>query len=272
MSQPVRFNLSAGTIPEGFCPKNWQEALDTLIALIAVTPNQNYATFVTGSQAPTSDQGPWLKDGTEWFIWDNSLGMYVKMEVTGAFNSVQIFDLSGNYTVPADITQVRVEMWGGGGGGHDVEAGPVGGAGGGGGGYCSAILVVTPGQVIPLVVGTGGASGAPGGDGLDSTFLTATARGGKKADSADIVGAGGQYNGADYGVYGSAGSAGNSSVPGTGGDAGGPGGAGGQYVANIAAATTATPAGVIPGGGGAGGKTGLQLAGNGAHGRIIVWA
>ena len=37
--------------------------------------------FVTGSTAPTSDVGPWLKNGTEWWVWDSVSGAYVSITI-----------------------------------------------------------------------------------------------------------------------------------------------------------------------------------------------
>lgn len=268
-TQPVKFVVSMGSLPEGFCGTP-QELAQAIADRLIITPDIGQSSFATGSTAPTSNVGPWFKNCEEWFVWDDDTATYIPI-TKGGFNTVELFDASGTYVVPVGIYKLKLEAWGGGGGGHEVEAGPVGGAGGGGGGYACKIFSVTPGQSIPFVVGTGGTSGAPGTDGGDTTFLTVTANGGDRGMTADICGIGGVQTGGDFGVVGSSGTAGNSSVPGTGGDAGGPGGAGGQYVANIAAATTALPNGAIPGGGGAGGKTGLQVAGTGAHGRVIIW-
>jgi hypothetical protein len=66
---------------------------------------------------------------------------------------------SGNWTVPAGVTKVLVEIVAGGGGGNIH-------GGGGGGGYLKAILPVTAGTLINYVVGAGGAGGA-GGNGIN---------------------------------------------------------------------------------------------------------
>ncbi len=70
----------------------------------------------------------------------------------GDFKNVAAFtDTSGtfiNWNVPAGITRVWVELWGGGG------AGLI--AGGGGGGYMSLLFNVTPAQTLLVTVGKGG--------------------------------------------------------------------------------------------------------------------
>jgi hypothetical protein len=72
---------------------------------------------------------------------------------------------SGPWTVPAGVTLLSVEVWGGGGAGG---AG-FGGAGGGGaaGGYSSGFMVVTPGGIVACTVGNG-ATGS--GAGTGTTF------------------------------------------------------------------------------------------------------
>jgi gliding motility-associated-like protein len=74
------------------------------------------------------------------------------------------------FTVPACVTSITVQVWGGGGGGGgvasrvntgfntDSEACSAGG-GGGGGGYVSRTYTVTPGDVYSLTIGAGGNGG-----------------------------------------------------------------------------------------------------------------
>jgi hypothetical protein len=82
----------------------------------------------------------------------------------GDYQNFQSFTstIAANWTVPAGVTKILVEAWGGGGGGA------VGG-GGGGGGYVMAQYNVTPGTIVNITCGAGGAApltiGANGGDG-----------------------------------------------------------------------------------------------------------
>lgn len=96
---------------------------------------------------------------------------------------------SGNFTVPAGVFAVETELVGGGGGG----GGNVSATGGGGGGYTFKRLAVTPGQVIPYVVGAGGtaSTGGNAGDGGATSFnTTIIAAGGKGGDTGGQGGAG----------------------------------------------------------------------------------
>lgn len=67
-------------------PPGWSGDLVALFALLQtslkVTNPVGYNSFATGGVAPTSDQGPWLKGGLEWFVWDASAGKYVPQKLT----------------------------------------------------------------------------------------------------------------------------------------------------------------------------------------------
>jgi hypothetical protein len=109
-----------------------------------------------------------------------------------------------DFTVPANVYSLDVEVVGGGGGGSSNAA--AGNVGGGGGGYGRAIITVTPGQVIAYEVGAGGVTGNPGANGGDTTFGgTLIGRGGKGGDIAGSLIAGGTVSGADIGAAGWAG-------------------------------------------------------------------
>ena len=80
---------------------------------------------------------------------------------------------SSPWTVPAGVTQIKVEVWGGGGagGGCNSAIGTSYGSGGGGGAYSTATINVTNGDIFTIVKGAGGtaASDANGGNGTASS-------------------------------------------------------------------------------------------------------
>jgi hypothetical protein len=85
-------------------------------------------------------------------------------ELSPGFGSgVQSFANSGSFVVPPGISRLEVELWGGGSGSFaSVSSTPSGG--GSGGGYArKRIEGVTPGQVINVTIGSGGAAGSTGG-------------------------------------------------------------------------------------------------------------
>lgn len=131
------------------------------------------------------------------------------------------FDQSRTWTVPDGVTVIRAYIAGGGGGGAGASPDGRGGGGGGAGGTCIALLGVSPGQVVSVVVGHGGAGGAagqPGQPGGTSSLLGVSAGGAGGGGSSPPAGGPG---GDAWGGLGSRG--------GNGGDGGGAGADGGNF-------------------------------------------
>ena len=205
------------------------------------------------------------------------------------------------FTVPAGVTQIKVECWGGGGAGGGSQNTFLTtryGGGGGGGGYSVTTFNVTAGSLYTINYGAGGTvpgsnqNGNPGGTttvfgpaGTISAFgggggLKSTAATGGAAGTGNTFsgGAGGTGSGNGAGGGGGAGSAGPG-VSGTNGaaGAGGPGspssvpygGGAGGAISNL---FTSGKAGNAPGGGGGGGQSnsGTSSGGVGAAGQVII--
>ncbi len=73
---PVTFRASPLPTNFGGTP---QEFLDALVERLSIESQDELSFFVTGSVAPTSDVGPWLKDGTTWYVWDVITGAYIPL-------------------------------------------------------------------------------------------------------------------------------------------------------------------------------------------------
>ena len=104
--------------------------------------------------------------------------MAFKTNLTAGLRS-QTFVASGNFTVPPGVANLIIVGSGGGGGGGGGSGGNSypgtccgntycgqGGVGGGGVYPVTYNLTVTPGQIVPIVVGAGGAGGNGGGTGV----------------------------------------------------------------------------------------------------------
>lgn len=120
--------------------------------------------------------------------------------------------------VPANVTTLSFELWGGGGaGGADVtcdpKVGPKWGGPGGSGAYIRALFSVTPGETLTVTIGAAGAGGAGnGGAGGDTAIargatILATAGGGAGGEVA-----GGTQGCATGGYYGRPGAGGTPST------------------------------------------------------------
>jgi hypothetical protein len=196
----------------------------------------------------------------------------------GFASGVQAISASGDFVVPAGVTQVEVEVWGAGSGSFASSATSSSGGGAGGGYARRRVTGLIAGQIIPVTVGVGGSAGttsfAPGAGGSTSfgSYVSATGGGlnpiNTIADpwlgaSAPGVGVGGDIN-----IAGSTG--GNAA-----GNIGGVGGAGAMGGGATSVATSYGVVGQSPGGGASGAGTGA--AGNmpaegaaGASGLVMV--
>jgi hypothetical protein len=192
---------------------------------------------------------------------------------------IRSFSGTGSFIVPAGISRLEVELWGGGSGSFASSPGTPSGGGSGGGYARRRIQGLTPGLVIDVVVGNGGAAGATGGaspgpGGTTSFGQYVSATGGSVNYLASTTNPlfGGTPPG--IGINGDlnlAGSAGQSGILSQGGMGGGAPMGGSQN------SGTTGITGTTPGGGGSGAGTGAdsQTRYNGAMGGpglvIVRW-
>jgi hypothetical protein len=195
----------------------------------------------------------------------------------GFASGVQTFTATGTYVVPAGVTQVEVELWGGGAGSY-ASYSTVPSGGGAGGGYArKRVGNLTPGQTVTVTVASGGiggtaSGGAPTAGGTTSFGTYVSATGGNLNSMATVSnplnGAtpGGIGVGGDVNISGSSGQAGLMNQGGLGGAA---------PMGGAQNSGTFGVAGNFPGGGAAGAGTGANSAtpyngAAGAGGLIVV--
>ena len=195
----------------------------------------------------------------------------------GFGSGVQTFLASGAFTVPQGVTQVEVELWGGGAGSYASTSTYPSGGGSGGGYARGRITGLSPGQVVPVTVGSGGVAGTTSG--------TAATAGGTSSFGAFVSATGGSLNylataayplfGAKPGGYGVGGDVSISGSAGQGAllNQGGMGGA--APMGGMQNSGTTGVAGLFPGGGAAGAGTGANGAtpyngAPGAAGYVVV--
>ncbi len=103
-------------------------------------------------------------------LMKNSGGTFVWGDIESYKNYATFINVGAqSWTVPAGVTKIWVEAWGGGGG-----VGISSGSGGGGGGYVSAIFTVVPSSTVNITVGTAGTSGGSPTAGGNSTVSNAS--------------------------------------------------------------------------------------------------
>lgn len=169
------------------------------------------------------------------------------------------------WTVPAGVYKVDVEVRGAGGsGGFGTQE--VGSGGGGGGGISKRLCNVVPGSVITITVGAGGAAvsaaGASGNAGTASAFGTFCSATGGAGGSSGSGAAGGYGAGGDLNMSMGSGSPALRNAPGT--YALGGAGGGGESIFATSNSTTPTQPGM-----GGGGRTSNQSQ-PGADGCVFI--
>lgn len=76
MPNPVQFDIAVGSLPEGF-DTDPQGLLEAFAARLIISPSVPWSSFVLGAAQPTSDLGPWFKDGQTLWVWDDGLATYI---------------------------------------------------------------------------------------------------------------------------------------------------------------------------------------------------
>jgi hypothetical protein len=227
-------------------------------------------------------------------LMKNSSGILTWGDMCEYKNAITLTSVgSSTWTIPAGVTKIRIEVWGGGGGCSLNGSG-------GGGGYSTGVFIVSGGS-LSYTIGGGGVGGNPGTSGGNSNasygsyFLNAFGGQGDNNAATFSVALGGGFSGSsNSGFYGIRGQDGaiqkitgfqtNSTTyrvtytGGKGGDAGNTTNTGGSGGVGIYDGVTGTNikfndpvAGSLPGGGGgSNGNNGGGATVSGAQGMIII--
>jgi hypothetical protein len=233
------------------------------------------AAAATGTQVPPAVDSGWVglyvitvSYGQSWINASNiavypgaPFLAYKLPALRPGFATMQVFTASGSFVVPNGVTMAKVTVCGGGGAGGYHATLP-GGGGGGGGRSTGVVTGLTPGQVIAVTVGAGGAAltspgtGTTGGTSSFGSYMLALGgvggNGGTSAVYACAGGAGGSASGGQLNMAGSVGTD-AITVGYRGGDGGGPG--------NGRGATGGSPGIVAASYGGGGGGGGSVITG-----------
>lgn len=227
-------------------------------------------------------------------VFSDSLMLMASTSLSAPPGEIIVDAASNNveWTVPEGVYFIHVVCIGGGGGGSMSNSGGGGGGGGGGGLTYKNFIPVTPGEVLTLRAGTGGAGAtttAGGTGGNPSTIrrgaavlvqaLGGAGGVGPTSYSGGVGGQGGVAAGGDGGATGRTGSGGTASERGYGGGTGKydgtsqPVGASMNFGwgTDVFGSNTGVATGQY-GGGGAGGRSGSFASVTGRNGRVrVIW-
>jgi hypothetical protein len=99
---PVQFDIAVGSLPEGL-DTDPQGLLEAFAARLIISPSVPWSSFVLGAAQPTSDLGPWFKNGQTLWVWDDGLATYIPQVID---------DLSLRYKVAAaDPGVADYQLW-----------------------------------------------------------------------------------------------------------------------------------------------------------------
>ena len=83
MPAPVEFTVRVAALTPGF--DGDAQALATEISeRLMITPSEPWSSFINGGAQPSSNVGPYLRNGNEWLVWSDSLGTYTYHVQNGA--------------------------------------------------------------------------------------------------------------------------------------------------------------------------------------------
>ena len=95
---PLPVSFACSPIPSTFegTPDQFAQAL---VARLSINASGSLTFYVTGPTAPTYNAGPWLKNGTEWWVWNNTTGAYVPITLDPASLQYTASQLAPDHTV-----------------------------------------------------------------------------------------------------------------------------------------------------------------------------
>ena len=204
---------------------------------------------------------------------EGDLAQLLKAILVLSGSNIVVYGTPGSYswTVPDGVYRIYAEVWAGGGGGGGASSGNQA-SGANGGGYSAGWRTVSPGDVIPIVVGVGGTGGTTGNNGTSGGSSSV----GTASPISATGGGGGQANGVASATTG-AGSGGLLNVAGMKAANGylvgsvpiGSAGAGAFGTSANAISVSGGFPGGVPGGGGGGAANG-NGGGDGGRGLVVI--
>jgi len=82
------FTFRAAVLPSNFKggPQDLFDAIVERLEVVGDSPS-----FVEGDVMPSSNQGPWLKGGKQWWVWDEDTSTYVPQDISASTTTQEVF-------------------------------------------------------------------------------------------------------------------------------------------------------------------------------------
>lgn len=88
----MNVTITAAPLPTSFIG-NPQQLIEALLDRLEVTVDGN--SFVISDVQPDGNQGPWLKDGKQWWVWDETSSTYIPLDLSASTTQqIYIGDIS----------------------------------------------------------------------------------------------------------------------------------------------------------------------------------
>lgn len=80
-TEQTQLQIQASALPPNFVGEP-QVFFDEMVKRMKIVSPFGGTFFVTGDSEPSSNQGPWLKGGTKWYVWSDDLGRYIPLDIS----------------------------------------------------------------------------------------------------------------------------------------------------------------------------------------------
>ncbi|MEM5814863.1 MAG: hypothetical protein QXD77_03535, partial [Candidatus Aenigmatarchaeota archaeon] len=73
--------ITSAPLPASFAGTP-QQLFAAMLARMKIQSPAGTSLIVTGDAEPPTDQGPWLREGKKWYVWDEDTKRYVPADVS----------------------------------------------------------------------------------------------------------------------------------------------------------------------------------------------
>lgn len=67
-----------------------QQFFEAIVDRMEIVSPFGFTYFISGPNKPSSNQGPWLKDGTQWWVWSDDAADYIPLDITESQKPVYV--------------------------------------------------------------------------------------------------------------------------------------------------------------------------------------
>jgi hypothetical protein len=138
----MQVTITAAPLPTNF-KGTPQQLIEALLDRLEITFDGS--SFVISDIQPVGNQGPWLKNGTQWWVWDDSTSTYIPLDLSASISDqIYIGDISNGPPDPT-VYQLWLQLNGTAVNGLFYYAGSTAG-------WVTEASVLVPGAITPVML------------------------------------------------------------------------------------------------------------------------